>query len=124
MKMIFKIERWQQPNQPNPAMLRQIMANENYRVYQWCDQPEKLYGWRKYAEDRSHWIVFGALEFSFQQGESYILEAGDRDFLPAETYHSVRVVGKEPVLYLVGEKPPKPPEPPKKKRARKKKNVE
>ena len=29
---------------------------------------------------------------------------GDRDFMPAGTYHSARVAGDEPVMYLVGEK--------------------
>lgn len=35
-----------------------------------------------------------------------MLEAGDRDFMPAETYHSARVIGDEAVLYLVGELTP------------------
>ena len=30
----------------------------------------------------------------------------DRDFMPAGTYHSARVLGEEQLLYLIGEKLP------------------
>ena len=36
--------------------------------------------------------------------ETYVLRAGDRDFLPANTMHSAFVPGDEPVIYLIGAK--------------------
>lgn len=39
-----------------------------------------------------------------ERNGTFILEAGDRDFLPAGTYYSARVLGDEHVIYLVGEK--------------------
>jgi mannose-6-phosphate isomerase-like protein (cupin superfamily) len=54
-------------------------------------------------EDQSHWIISGSMELVLITGDSYVLNAGDRDRMPAKTYHSVRVIGDEAVLYLVGE---------------------
>jgi quercetin dioxygenase-like cupin family protein len=45
--------------------------------------------------------VRGALALTVD-GVEYVLEAGDRDFLPAGTTHAARVVGDEPVVYLIG----------------------
>jgi quercetin dioxygenase-like cupin family protein len=102
--MNYRIERWTQLYAPNPAMLRHILVTEGFRVYQWSDLPEAIYVNHKHAEEQSHWIVSGALELSIERIGTFVLEAGDRDFMPANTYHSARVVSEEPVVYLVGEK--------------------
>lgn len=100
----FGILRWNRGSAPNPAMMRLILENEGYKVFQWGDLPEMTYAPHKHAEDQSHWIISGALELTIERLGTYVLEAGDRDFMPANTYHSARVVGEEPVVYLVGEK--------------------
>ncbi|HEY0458341.1 MAG TPA: cupin domain-containing protein [Pyrinomonadaceae bacterium] len=102
--MTYRIERWAQRHAPNSAMLRHILVSEGYRVFQWSDLPEAIYVNHKHAEDQSHWIVSGALELTIERVGTIILESGDRDFMPANTYHSARVVSDEPVVYLVGEK--------------------
>ncbi len=56
------------------------------------------------GDDQSHWIVSGQFELTIENFGTVLLEAGDRDFMPAETYHSARVIGEEPVIYLIGEK--------------------
>jgi len=56
-----------------------------------------------HADDQSHWVVSGRLELMVEGYGTFVLEAGDRDFMPAGTYHSARVLGDEPVLYLIGE---------------------
>lgn len=111
----YRVERWREFAAPNAAMLRLRMEASGYRVFQWCDQPGAFYGMHKHAEAQSHWIVSGSLEITIRTS-SYILEAGDRDFMPAETYHTARVIGEGPVVYLVGEMLPA-----KKKRGRPKK---
>jgi quercetin dioxygenase-like cupin family protein len=98
----YRIEFWRKPYPPNPAMLRSILAREGYAVSQWCDQPETFYGVHKHIEDQSHWVISGSLELQILNGDIHVLSAGDRDFMPAHTYHSARVLGEEPVLYLVG----------------------
>lgn len=100
----YRVEKWREPYTPNAAMLRHTLVIEGYRVYQWCDRPGMIYGMHKHGENQSHWIISGSLELTIQSVGSVVLEAGDRDFMPAETYHSARVIGDEPVLYLIGEK--------------------
>jgi quercetin dioxygenase-like cupin family protein len=99
-----RIERWKEYHAPNPAMLRLILEREGYRVFQWSDRAGMVYGIHKHDEAQSHWIVSGELEITVEKQGSYTLQAGDRDFMPANTWHSAQVLGTEPVLYLVGEK--------------------
>ena len=99
----YRLERWKEVYAPNPAILRLLMAREGYKVLQWGDQPGIVYAKHKHPEEQSHWVISGALELNVG-GEIYVLEAGDRDFLEAETLHTARVASEETVIYLVGEK--------------------
>lgn len=99
----FHVERWTQFHAPNAAMLRLQMEQEGYRVYQWSDRAGMIYALHKHETAQSHWIVSGELELTVG-GQSYVLKAGDRDFLAAETWHSARVSGETAVVYLIGEK--------------------
>ncbi|MDQ3799625.1 MAG: cupin domain-containing protein [Acidobacteriota bacterium] len=104
MKSLYRIERWRQVYAPNPAMLRHIMESEGYTVFQWSDRPDAVHGLHKHGEEQSHWIVSGKLELMIEAVGTFVLEAGDRDFMPAHTYHTARVLSEEAVVYLVGEK--------------------
>jgi len=84
-------------------MLRHILVLEGFSVFQWSDQPGRIYGKHMHADDQSHWVVSGRLELMVEGYGTFVLEAGDRDFMPAGTYHSARVLGDEPILYLIGE---------------------
>lgn len=85
-------------------MLRLILTREGYEVFHWCDRPEIVYGMHKHDEAQSHWIISGTIEIHVERVGSFVLEAGDRDFMPAGTYHSARVLGDVPVHYLIGAK--------------------
>jgi len=100
----YRIERWTEMTAPNAAMLRFALEREGYRVFQWGDRPEMVYAIHKHDEDQTHWIISGALELTIEKVGTFTLEAGDRDFMPAGSYHSARVVGEEAVVYLIGEK--------------------
>ena len=100
----YRVEKWREFNKPNAAMLRMLLDREGYRVSHWCDQPEKFHAKHKHGIDQTHWIISGAMEITIERVGVFVLETGDRDFMPANTYHSLRVVGEEPVMYLVGEK--------------------
>ena len=101
----MQVNRWNEPNLPNPAMLRFWLSNEGYAVYQWCDMPNAIRPMHKHDKDQSHWIVSGSLEVRLSTtGEIYTLETGDRDFIPANTFYSLRVIGEDSVMFLVGEK--------------------
>jgi quercetin dioxygenase-like cupin family protein len=101
--MSFRVERWSEENAPDAVELRKRLEAEGYSVFQWSDSAGTRYGVHKHAEDQSHWILSGSLELTVD-GESYVLNAGDRDFLPAYTNHSARVVSNEAVVYLIGAK--------------------
>jgi quercetin dioxygenase-like cupin family protein len=100
----YSIERWREDYAPNPAMLRLLLAREGYRVFQWHDAPGTIYGSHKHDEDQSHWVVSGRLEITVETQGTYVLCAGDRDHLPADNYHTARVLGDDPVFYIVGSK--------------------
>jgi quercetin dioxygenase-like cupin family protein len=85
-------------------MLRQSLVLEGYEVFQWCDQPGTVYGPHKHDDEQSHWIVSGTMELNVHGAGTTTLGPGDRDFMPAGTYHSARVIGDEPVMYLIGAK--------------------
>ncbi len=104
MEEKYRIEKWKEVYAPNPAMLRLLMERDGYRVRQWSISPQMTLAKQKHTADRSHWVVSGALELMIDNVGSFVLEAGDRDFLAAETRYAARVVSDVPVLYLVGEK--------------------
>lgn len=100
----YRVEKWPEVYPPNPAMLRLLLEREGYTVYQWGDRSGSGRPNQKYSGDASHWVISGALEVNVERAGVFVLEAGDRDFLPAESYHVLRVVGDEPVIYLMGKR--------------------
>ena len=100
----YRVEKWQKLFSPDPSRLRHSMTVEGYNVFQWSDEPGVEYDSHMHSEDQSHWIISGSLELSVKDAGVFILDAGDRDFMPAGTYHSARVLGESPVTYLIGAK--------------------
>jgi quercetin dioxygenase-like cupin family protein len=97
----MRVERWTEGERVDARELRRRMEADGYGVFEWSDPPGRTYAPHAHGEDQSHWIVSGALALTVD-GREYVLEAGDRDFLPAGTVHAARVVGDEPVVYLIG----------------------
>jgi len=101
---MYRVEKWKSNNLPNPAMMRHILESEGYRVFQWGDSPGTGFPNHKHESHQTHWIISGSIEMTVERAGTFILEPGDRDFMPAGTYHSAQVLGDEHVIYLVGEK--------------------
>lgn len=102
---VGKVERWRNVYPPNPAMLRLLLVREDYESYQWGERLGAFYNWHFHEEDQIHWVISGELEITFRnfgQIYTYILKAGDRDFIPARMYHTARIVGETDLLYLIG----------------------
>jgi quercetin dioxygenase-like cupin family protein len=99
----FTVQKWDEPGLPEAKALKECLENEGYDVFEWSDRPQTVYGPHSHSEDQSHWIISGALELTVL-GETYTLQAGDRDYLPANTIHSAFVPGSQPVRYLIGAK--------------------
>lgn len=104
MSVCYKVERWNDSMPPNPAMLRSRLSAEGYEVFQWTDSPGAVYGLHMHSEDQSHWIISGSIELTVESVGSVVLGPGDRDYMPAGCYHSARVIGDSPVIYLIGAK--------------------
>ena len=101
--MSIQVERWSEQTRPDEQELKARLQSEGYSVFQCTDAAGTKYGPHAHAEDQSHWILSGELELRVGH-ETYILRAGDRDFLPANTIHSAFVPGDQPVVYLIGAK--------------------
>lgn len=101
--MSIQIERWSEESVPDAGELKALLQDEGYSVFQWTDAPGTKYGPHAHSEDQSHWILSGVLELRVGH-ETYTLNAGDRDYLPANTIHSASVPGNTPVVYLIGAK--------------------
>jgi quercetin dioxygenase-like cupin family protein len=101
--MSLRIEKWSEPDPPRPDTLRKKLEREGYSVFEWTDAPQTVYGPHSHGDDQSHWVISGRLELTVGN-ETYTLEAGDRDLLPANTTHSAFVPGDRPVRYLIGSK--------------------
>ncbi len=99
----MKVQRWQGTGAPDLAALRMTLEGEGYSVYSWTDDRGAAYPPHTHDVDQSHWVVRGAIALTVGDAQ-YVLRAGDRDWLPAETLHSACVVGDEAVTYLVGSK--------------------
>jgi quercetin dioxygenase-like cupin family protein len=106
MASLYRVEKWRENYPPDPGMLQETLVAEGYRVYRWSDPPGATYGSHRHDTDQSHWIVSGSLELVVNEAGPFVLSAGDRDFMPARTYHTAKVIGNEPVTYLVGERAP------------------
>lgn len=102
-KPAYRVDRWNRPQAPNPAMLRNTLAVEGFTVFQWADPPGTVYGMHRHESAQSHWIVSGSLEITVEGRGVFVLGPGDRDMMLAGTYHSARALGDEMVIYLVGE---------------------
>jgi len=101
--MSIQVERWSEQTRRDEQELKARLQSEGYSVFQCTDAAGTKYGPHAHAEDQSHWILSGELELRVGH-ETYILRAGDRDFLPANTIHSAFVPGDQPVVYLIGAK--------------------
>lgn len=100
----YRVERWPPDASIDLYELRRRLAVDGYSVYQWSDAPGTTYGRHRHATNQSHWIISGTLQLDVDGVGIVTLNPGDRDLMPAGTFHSARVIGDEPVVYLIGEK--------------------
>jgi quercetin dioxygenase-like cupin family protein len=104
MPQEYRVEKWTGDAVPSVAQLTQMMEGEGFCVFKWSDQPGSAYPAHMHSDDQSHWIVSGTLELDVAGYGSVELSAGDRDFMPANTEHAAKVIGSQPVVYLIGSK--------------------
>jgi quercetin dioxygenase-like cupin family protein len=89
---------------PSVDEMKNVLRDEGYNVYEWSDAAGVTYDFHQHETDQSHWIVSGAMELTVDGSGTFLMTAGDRDLMPAGTRHAARVVGDQPVMYLIAEK--------------------
>lgn len=102
--MDYRVERWNGSETPDAGELIKRLSDEGYSVFQWTDSAGAVYPDHQHGDHQSHWIISGTLELKVGGYGVVVLNPGDRDFMPAGTVHSARVVGGGPVSYLIGVK--------------------
>ena len=100
----YRVERFSGDAPPDSIELSRQMEAEGYDVFEWVDGPQTVYDPHQHSEDQSHWIITGELELVVDGVGTVVLNTGDRDFMPAGTRHSARVLGGREVRYLIGVK--------------------
>jgi mannose-6-phosphate isomerase-like protein (cupin superfamily) len=100
----YRVERFSGDSPPDSVEMNRRMKAEGYDVFEWTDGPQTVYEPHQHSEDQSHCVVSGELELTIDGFGTVVLKAGDRDFMPAGTRHSARVLGDREVRYLIGVK--------------------
>jgi quercetin dioxygenase-like cupin family protein len=100
----YRVEKFSGDELPRASDMRRRLESEGYRVYEWSDAVGSIYEAHEHANDQIHWVIAGSIELDVEGFGKVVLNAGDRDEMPAGTRHSAAVVGSGPVRYLIGEK--------------------
>ncbi len=101
----MRLTRWNKETTPSLEALRSALTGEGLTVFEWADPAGTVYPVHShdYAEVRI--VVHGQLRVGLPEtGEEFVLSAGDRLDLPANTPHWADVSGHSPVVYLSASK--------------------
>ncbi|HEX6385967.1 MAG TPA: cupin domain-containing protein [Anaerolineae bacterium] len=95
-----KVNRWPAAETPTETTIRQILAQENLRPYQWSNGPGDVYSAHRHAYHKVIYVVEGSITFGLpDKGQSIELHPGDRLDLPAGVTHDA-TVGRHGVVCL------------------------
>jgi quercetin dioxygenase-like cupin family protein len=86
----------------NKQECRDVLRVEEFPViYEWKDEPGKIYELHHHEGKVSMFITKGSIEFDFN-GEKRLIQAGERIDIAPNTEHSA-TVGPEGCEYIVGQ---------------------
>src|SRR5690242_2708167 len=98
----IRIIRWEKPTSITQEEAEAKLHREGYESFCWYDVPGVVYPKHRHECDECLWILNGEIHFQILEME-YVLKAGDRIYLPAQTPHIARVPQSGGVTYLVGQ---------------------
>ncbi|MDE0010437.1 MAG: cupin domain-containing protein [Candidatus Poribacteria bacterium] len=81
--------------------LKQQLQSEGFNAYEWSGRPGGAYLDYIHTQDEVVCVVSGTADVKVANAEGTV-EAGDRIDVPANTYHSLTVTSKEPLVVLTG----------------------
>lgn len=86
---------------PNADALKRQLTSEGFDAYQWAGRPGGAYLDYIHAQDEVVCVLSGTADVKVAD-EQGTVEAGDRMDVPANTYHSITVTSREPLVVLTG----------------------
>ena len=92
--------RWSEQHADADA-LKQQLQSEGFNAYQWTGRPGGAYLDYIHTQDEVVCVLSGTADVKVAD-EQGTVEAGDRMDVPANTYHSITVTSKEPLVVLTG----------------------
>lgn len=97
---VIRVHKWNRPEAPTEAGLRQAMLEENLKPYRWSNGSGDVYAVHQHNYFKVIYVVSGSITFGFPiDGEPVTLAKGDRLDLPPGVKHNA-VVGPEGVVCL------------------------
>jgi quercetin dioxygenase-like cupin family protein len=107
----LSVRKWALPEvQLQLGTIRRQLEAEGMRTAWYSEVPGAVFPEHAHAFDESRWVLSGFLHIE-AEGELFSLGPGDRIDLPANTRHSVQVLGLAPAVYVTGAPPDALPRP-------------
>ena len=92
--------RWSEQHADADA-LKQQLQSEGFAPYEWSGRPGGAYLDYIHTQDEVVCVLSGTADVKVAEAHGTI-KAGDRVDVPANTYHSITVTSKEPLVVLTG----------------------
>lgn len=96
--------RWSDQHTDTDALKRQL-ETEGFSAYEWTGRPGGAYLDYIHAQDEVVCVLSGTADVKVAD-ELGTVESGDRIDVPANTYHSITVTSKDPLVVLTGMRKP------------------
>ena len=91
---------WIEENEDIEELKKQL-SSEGFDAYQWTGRPGGAYLDYIHTQDEVVCVLSGTADVKVAD-ETDTLKQGDRVDVPANTYHSLTVTSKEPLVVLTG----------------------
>ena len=92
--------RWSEQHADADA-LKQQLQTEGFNAYEWSGRPGGAYLDYIHTQDEVVCVLSGTADVKVADAHGTI-EAGDRVDVPANTYHSITVTSKVPLVVMTG----------------------
>lgn len=91
---------WSEQNK-DPNALKKQLQSEGFDAYEWTGRPGGAYLDYIHSLDEVVCVLSGTAAVKVADAHGTV-KRGDRIDVPANTYHSITVTGKEPLVVLTG----------------------
>ena len=99
----FKFIRWDKSAPPDEEETEANVRKEGYEPIRWTDPAGSNYPRHRHEVDELIWVLQGQILFNLS-GQNYLMNPGDRMYLPKGISHSANVSDSSAALYFVGQK--------------------